>query len=553
MSTRFDVHVGFAFAWADVLLEAGSDLAVRRAEGAAGALFGCGLEALVGRCLTALVAAPDRAAVAAMGELAPGTRLTLERVTLQPADGEPGRPVALSALCLEQPADVLCVGVRALPEEGSADGAAPRAASAQAEQLAAFARQAGREMAHDPQAGVTVVALSGLEALKPRLSHADAGRLGEILKAVVSEAVGAETPYVNLQEGAYAFLDARPGDDSPVADALEAATRALDPEGRGVATARGTAKPGLGLQESDLVSGLVCSLTRFCEGEGPHAPSDRPSLADLAANFSRLVSDGVAEVRTFADLVAQGDFEVALQPILDARRGTLHHYEALCRFPGGGSPARRLGFAERAGLIHQFDLAMLHKVADWIGRQPRNRTGPAVGVNVSGHSLTHPGFVDAVERLLEDRPWLAGRLLIELTETLPLRDRAHGDQLIQRLRHRRVPVCIDDFGAGAASFQYLAELSVDYVKFDGSTVEAAVRGARGQAFLSALTAFCRRLGIKTVAEMVETREHLAAVRGCGVDYLQGYLFGAPNPDPAAFRPIPNGHLIAGRARSSVAS
>jgi EAL domain-containing protein (putative c-di-GMP-specific phosphodiesterase class I) len=444
---------------------------------------------------------------------------------------------------------MLCVALREVPAD------APVAASSSepvtAEQIAAFAEQAGADLAHDPDAGLSVVALGGLEALKPRLSNADAGRLGDILKAVVGKAIGEETPWVALDEGAYAYVERaadRPGGD--VRAALADATRELDPVGAGARVETGTASPAAGIEESDLVNGLICSLSQFCQGQGPNAADERPSLTDFAANFSRLVTDGVSEVRAFADLVANRAFEIVLQPIVDARRGTLHHYEALCRFPEGGSPSDRLAFAERARLIHQFDLAMIRKVSDWLSRQPRNRKGPAVAVNISGHSLTHPGFIDAVERQLDDSPWLRGRLLVEVTETLPIRDRQQGNDLIQRLRRRRIPVCIDDFGAGAASFQYLADLQVDYVKFDGSTVEAALRGARGQAFLSALSAFCRRLGVQTIAEMVETREHLAAVRGCGVDFLQGYLFGEPNRDPEAFRPIPNASLVAANARTA---
>jgi EAL domain-containing protein (putative c-di-GMP-specific phosphodiesterase class I) len=548
MAGRIDLHVGFAFAWADVLLETGMDLRIRRAEGAISSLFGHDGAALAGRRLPDLIAESDRPALDGLSVLAAGTRLTLDRVRLAGAKGARPATVALSALCPEAPKDVLCVALRAVPPTAMA--AAPKPPkTASAERIAAFAEQAGPELAHDPNTGVSVVALTGLEALKPRLSQTDADHLGDILTAVVGEAIGHAAPWVALDEGAYAYLGPAEADSDAVGAALADATRALDPDGEGAGIERGVARPAAGIDESDLVNGLICSLSRFCQGDGPEGAA-RPSLTDFAANFSRLVADGVSEVRAFADLVAEGAFDVALQPIVDARRGTLHHYEALCRFPEGGSPAARLAFAERAQMIHQFDLAMLRKVAAWLGKQPRNRSGPLVAVNVSGHSLTRPGFLEAVERELDDSPWLQGRLLIEITETLPIRDRPAGNALIQRLRRRRIPVCIDDFGAGAASFQYLADLQVDFVKFDGSTVLAALRGARGQAFLSALTAFCRRLGIKTIAEMVETREHLTAVRGCGVDFLQGYLFGEPSADADAFRPIPNGDLITGRTAAS---
>ena len=120
MTGRIDLHVGFAFAWADVLLETGLDLNVRRAEGAVASLLGCAGGALVGRRLPDLIAPADRPALDGLAVLAPGTRLTLERVRLAGDDGAAGATVALSVLCLEAPADVLCVALRVLPSAAPA-------------------------------------------------------------------------------------------------------------------------------------------------------------------------------------------------------------------------------------------------------------------------------------------------------------------------------------------------------------------------------------------------------------------------------------------------
>jgi EAL domain-containing protein (putative c-di-GMP-specific phosphodiesterase class I) len=534
---------GFAFAWADVLLEVGTDLTIRRAEGALTALFDRTSSELVATSLMELFADTYRETVKGLAALDPGTRLTVDNVGVNPGYRTPVANVTLAALRLEAPSDVLCVAIRAVPPQATWEQ--PPAKTATTEEIEAFARQAGRDLRRHADNGVSLVSVTRLDALKPRLRQADAVNLGGVLRAIVGEAIGANAPWIALDEGTFAYVTDTDASDR-VPRALQDATKELDPEGIGADVDQGAATLVDGIDESDFVNGLVCSLSRFCHDAPCDDTSSGPSLDDFVQNFDRLVTDGISEVQEFADLVRQRTFDLAMQPIVEARRGKIHHYEVLCRFPDGGSPASKLSFAEKARLIHQFDLAMLQRVMRWLAERRRGRARPVVAVNISGHSLTHPGFVEAVEGILDEHPLLQKQLLFEITETLPIRDRQQGNSLIQRLRRRDIPVCIDDFGAGAASFQYLADMQIDYVKFDGSTLDAAMRGTRGQAFLSALTAFCRRLNIKTVAEQVETREHLAVAQACGVDFLQGYLFGRPDPDTDAFRPLPNLELIRGK-------
>jgi EAL domain-containing protein (putative c-di-GMP-specific phosphodiesterase class I) len=540
-----DIYVGFAFAWADVLLQADDGLIVRDASGAAEHLLGRPAADLHGAGLDTLLAPAAAPRLAALGALEKGRRLTLDRIQLAN-----GQAADLCALRMEAGSGELCVALRA--RAGAAKSASTASPPGQRTyKLERFAERAQAALAADPARGIGVVALETLDALTPRLDRADADRLGDSLAAVVQRALGPDSPYVQIETGAYAYVDrgdAAEGD--AVGAALADATRAIDPDNRGAVAHTGRAgMPGdAGLDERDLVNGLVCALAQFCEGAG----GDRP-LAELTGNFGRLVADGVGQVRAFTDLLAQDRFQAAFQPIVDLRTGRIRHFEALCRFDADTSPGDHLLFAERAGMIHQFDLAMVAKVLAWLGRYPRNRDWPSVAVNLSGHSLARPDFVQRLERLLDDAPWAAARLAFEITETMPIADRTRANDVIQRLRRRRHKVCIDDFGAGAASFQYLGDLAVDCVKFDGSALSAARRDRRGTAFLSALTQFCTRLGIDTVAECVETAADLELVRGCGVGAAQGYLFGRPDGDIAAFRPLPNARLLGAARRRTRAS
>lgn len=232
------------------------------------------------------------------------------------------------------------------------------------------------------------------------------------------------------------------------------------------------------------------------------------------------------------------DFASFFQPIVNARSGRIHHYEALARFPTGDgalTPYEHIGMAERSGVITVFDLAMVRKIIAWLAHEQGGSGAPRVAVNISGKTLCSLPCLTELEGLLGDNPWLRGRLMFEITESVHPGNLIAVNAFLQRLRRRGFLVCLDDFGAGAANFEYLSCLEVDIVKLDGTWLRAAQNGGGGEAFLRSLVSLCRDLGIGTVAEMVETEAALAFARACGVTYVQGFLFGAPAEDIGAFR------------------
>ena len=232
------------------------------------------------------------------------------------------------------------------------------------------------------------------------------------------------------------------------------------------------------------------------------------------------------------------DFDAVFQPIVNARTGRIHHYEALARFPGAGgtlTPHDHISLAERTGVITVFDMAMVRKMIAWLGSRNQCDGGVRVAVNISGRSLGSLSCLAELDALLNDNAWLRGRLMFEITESAHAGNLIAANTFLQRLRRRGFHVCLDDFGAGAADFEYLSCLEVDIVKLDGAWLHGARAGGKGEAFLRALIGLCRDLGVSTVAEMVEDEAALAFTRGCGVTYVQGFLFGQPAEDIAAFR------------------
>jgi EAL domain-containing protein (putative c-di-GMP-specific phosphodiesterase class I) len=145
-------------------------------------------------------------------------------------------------------------------------------------------------------------------------------------------------------------------------------------------------------------------------------------------------------------------------------------------------------------------------------------------------------FVAALHDLLKSYPAIRSRLIFEITESARVADLELADRFIQGLRGEGHKVCLDDFGAGAAAFQYLRALEVDIVKIDGQYLRGAVEGGKSRAFLKAMAGLCRDLEIEMIAEMVEDRRYLPLLEDCGIRYAQGYLFGRPEADIGHFLP-----------------
>jgi EAL domain-containing protein (putative c-di-GMP-specific phosphodiesterase class I) len=150
-------------------------------------------------------------------------------------------------------------------------------------------------------------------------------------------------------------------------------------------------------------------------------------------------------------------------------------------------------------------------------------------INLSGAAFSDPDLLQIMReefRLLGVRP---SDLVIEITETTAIADIQRAQEFIEALREIGCRFALDDFGSGTSSFYYLKHLAVDYLKIDGELVKGLSGGSPDLHFVRAIVEMCRGLGIRTVAEYVESEELLGVVRGEGVDFAQGYEIGRPLP------------------------
>ena len=282
-----------------------------------------------------------------------------------------------------------------------------------------------------------------------------------------------------------------------------------------------------GMTDEDAANAMAFAVQRFAS-EG----ADSFSLRSTEDSLKALLNTTVSRVRALRSAVSGRKFQLVFQPIVRLDTRTLHHYEALSRFEDGGSPFETIRLAEGVHLIGEFDLAVVTRVIDLLSERRRQGEIIDVAVNLSGHSLESTVFMAALREILAPSPELRKQLIFEITESTQITNLVHAAAAVRQLRNDGHSVCLDDFGAGAASFPYLQALDVDYVKIDGAYVKALqTKGHdRDRAILKGMVWLCKELGIGTVAEMVETEDQAGLLLDFGIDYGQGYLFGRPEPE-----------------------
>jgi diguanylate cyclase (GGDEF)-like protein len=223
-----------------------------------------------------------------------------------------------------------------------------------------------------------------------------------------------------------------------------------------------------------------------------------------------------------------GQLQVVYQPIVSSLDGRATHVESLARWRhpvwGAVSPAEFIPVAEASGLIHTMGRWVLRQAcldaARWPGEEP-----PKVSVNVSAMQVTSGRLVAQVREALASAGLPAQRLVIELTESMPMVGRERVDRTLADLRAMGVTLAIDDFGTGYSSLSSLMKQPLSLIKIDRSFVQDVP--GEGELLIKATVEVARCFGLEVVAEGVETRAQQMRLIALGVSYMQGYRFGKP--------------------------
>jgi diguanylate cyclase (GGDEF)-like protein len=299
--------------------------------------------------------------------------------------------------------------------------------------------------------------------------------------------------------------------------------------------------------------------------------------ADMALQASKRAGGGGAKIYSPAlglqsqraaemsgallDALAKSQFRMVYQPVFTTE-GEIVAFEALLRWQhptwGPVSPPEFIPTAEKSGLIVPIGDWVIDEVCrqalEWNAAHLRPIK---MFANVSGVQLERPDFSSKIANALKRSGLAPDRLELEITESWVISDLRGAAGKLQQLRDLGIGVALDDFGTGYAAFDYLQELPLDTLKIDRSFIQRLDGPAANLSTVRAMTILARQLGLKTVAEGVESEEQARQLRAIGCDLMQGFLLGRPlKPEAAGLllrnqqRPASLLHLAGNRVAST---
>ena len=296
---------------------------------------------------------------------------------------------------------------------------------------------------------------------------------------------------------------------------------------------------------SGLDSVLVASAATMAQAYGVRVigtidkPATRAKFYAVLEQFrnpapAKAASSGVEFAPSAHEVlegISAGQIEPAFQGVLDLVSGDVVGAEALARWrhPARGmlGPDVFLPPLARAGYLDELSWIMLSLAAMEAGIWRSADLKITVSVNVSATSLADPGYADAVTQIVTGHGLEPAQMILELTETEAILNIASALENLTRLRMRGFGLAIDDYGVGYSSMQALSRMPFTEIKIDRSFVSAAATDPKYRLMVEHTIAVAHQLGLKTVAEGVETRTecHLLASLGC--DRIQGFAVRKP--------------------------
>lgn len=261
----------------------------------------------------------------------------------------------------------------------------------------------------------------------------------------------------------------------------------------------------------------------------------RNRFSHFTQGLQTAAQDRLRTIGELREAVWQKQFHLHFQPIVDSVTGQIRKAEALLRWDhpvrGVVPPAEFIALAEETGLIAQLGDWVFREATRWAARWATVVPGFQVSVNVSPVQFRTE---DAAARAV----WIeqmraagapAGSMVIEITEGVLLSADMDAATALREFRAAGIQIAIDDFGTGYSSLGYLKKFDIDFLKIDKSFVQSIATDAGDGALCEAIIVMAHKLGLRVIAEGVETQEQANLLSRAGSDFAQGYLFSRPIP------------------------
>ncbi|MFH0933863.1 MAG: EAL domain-containing protein [Pseudomonadota bacterium] len=280
------------------------------------------------------------------------------------------------------------------------------------------------------------------------------------------------------------------------------------------------------------------------EGGSASAPNEiNPPAGDSASTqdsfvdaFSEQVA-GKADVGQIRAAIENGAFQLFCQLISPLREeaGKAEHYEILVRLleeeEGMMPPGAFFPLAEKFGLMPHLDRWVVQHVAQWASHQPDHAGGgeSMFFINVSGATLADPGFPEFLQLTLLEHGVPGTRFCFEITDAELAAKNEFVAEFARRVREQGCRIAISCFGRDRISFDLIRGFRIDYLKIDGNIIFNILRDPVSLAKLAAINNTAKKIGVGTIAELVEDEETIAKLRETGIDYAQGFGISRPRP------------------------
>ena len=282
--------------------------------------------------------------------------------------------------------------------------------------------------------------------------------------------------------------------------------------------------PGDGEDAQTLIRSADAAMYRVKESGGHHLEL---SSRGAKRNVGRLSLE-----EQLREALERDEFVLHYQPQVHIDNRILSGAEALVRWqrPDGTlvSPAGFMPVCEQSGLITVLGEMVLMKACRQMVEWQKVGTAPhRMGVNVSARQFYQRDFVGMVERVLSETGLAPMRLELEITETVAMQTSQRALEMLRHFRKMGIAVAVDDFGTGQSSLSYLKRFPVDTVKIDRSFVNDLISGENDEWIITAVLMLANHLGLRTVAEGVETEEQCSFLQGHDCREIQGFLIDTP--------------------------
>jgi diguanylate cyclase (GGDEF)-like protein len=261
------------------------------------------------------------------------------------------------------------------------------------------------------------------------------------------------------------------------------------------------------------------------------------------AVFESHMNEGAAELvelqQGLREALHAGQLKLHYQPKVCGLTGRVRGLEALLRWShptrGPISPAVFIPIAERFGLILPIGHWVINEACRQIAEWGRQGLRMKVSVNVSAYQLRQPDIVEQVRQALDDHGVEPGQLVCEITESVAMEDTQATQRVIAELSALGIRLSIDDFGTGYSSLSSLRQLGAQELKIDRSFVKDVAHDADARAVVDAVVRLGHALGLRVVAEGVETLAQRETLMALGCDEFQGFFLARPMPAEAVTR------------------